>query len=562
MVELTEELKREIGQHFVFGFHGHEMSDDIRTLIRDYYLGNVILMKRNVQSIVQVHTLVTELQRIAKEAGHVRPLMIGIDQENGLVSAFSSTINLDAGTQFPGAMALAASGSIDLAEQVSAASGREVRLAGINWAYSPVADVNIDPRNPVIGVRSYGDDPNEVARYVQAVSQGLTSAGIAPSAKHFPGHGNTHTDSHLSLPVIEATTESLAVNELPPFRALISSGIASIMTGHMALPRITGDDTPCSLSRAITTDLLRGTLGYDGVIVTDCLEMEAVAETAGVEKGAVRALQAGADIVMICHRFDRHVGALEAAYSAAREGQLDLEALRASGLRIEKMKDKFTGGWAKVLETPIDAEQVSRIKMENVALSKQAYSRTIAPIRPLQSNAFPLSKAGHAVLFTPRMQSINPAVDDPEGALRDGQGRLRNTAGPSYQALSASLALRTPVYHVVYSPENGVLPGDKETIRGASSLIFALRNGFEAGAWQMEYLKALVLEEADIADRLVLVSTCAPYDLMNAQLEKLANVPCLATFEFTIPAMDALAAVLFGEAEALGSLPVKIQSSV
>ncbi|KAF9813278.1 hypothetical protein IEO21_05662 [Rhodonia placenta] len=548
--------KREIGQHFLFGFHGHHVSDDIRTLICDYYLGNVILMKRNVQSIAQVQALVTDLQRLAKEAGHERPLMIGIDQENGLVSAFSSTAHADAGTQFPGAMALAATGSVQLAEQVSAASGAEMRLAGINWAYSPVADVNNDPRNPVIGVRSFGDDPQDVSRYVQAVSRGLTSAGIAPSAKHFPGHGNTHTDSHLSLPVIEATRESLDATELPPFKALIDSGVASIMTGHMALPLITGDATPASLSRAVTTDLLRDALGFRGVIVTDCLEMDAVAATAGVAPGAVRALQAGADVVMICHRFDRHLAALNATYDAVRAGVLPAAALAESGRRIAAMKDAFTGGWDAVLGAKLDAGQVRRLKTDNALLGTQAYARTVAPLRPLRPGALPLAKAGHAVLFTPRVQSINPAVDDNEGALRDAAGRLRNTAGPSYEALSKSLAAHVPVHHIVYAPGDTVVPSDQEKIRGASSLVFAVRNAFEAGAWQIDYLRAVVQDGVVAPEKLVLVTTCAPYDLMNLDMSEVKDVPCLATFEFTVPAMAALADVLFGVSEAKGTLPV------
>ncbi|KAI0632880.1 glycoside hydrolase [Trametes polyzona] len=561
MTTLSEEQRREIGQHFVFGFHGHEVSEDIKTLIKDYHLGNVILFKRNVQSIAQVHRLVHELQLLAKEAAHTRPLMIGIDQENGLVSAFRAIPSGEAGTQFPGAMAVAATGSVDLASEVTAATAQELRAAGINWAYSPVGDVNSDPRNPVIGVRSFGDDAGTVARYVQAVSAALTSGKVAPSAKHFPGHGNTHVDSHLSLPRILVDKAALKATELVPFEAVIRDGIASIMTGHMALPLVTGDDTPCSLSRAITTDLLRGELGYEGVIVTDCLEMEAVAEKYGSEGGAVLSLQAGADVAMICHTFTRHVGAIKATYAAVEDGRISLEALKISGTRIAQMKDKFAGTWEDVL-APFDAAHTAQLKKDHSLLSRRAYQASISHI-PNSRPFVRLSKIGPAVLFTPRMENINPAVDDPEGQLRDAAGRLRNTAGPSYLAFAAAIAQRVPaVEHVVYTPQEEITDALKENLRAATSVIFATRNGYERGAWQVEYLRRIVdvVRGADSdggPQKMVAVATCAPYDLLSEAAGRGLEVPALATYEFTIPALEAVTAAIYGEADVVGSIPVR-----
>ncbi|KAI0341261.1 glycoside hydrolase [Trametopsis cervina] len=550
MVELSEEVKREIGQHFVFGFHGHDVSEDIEILISKYYLGNVILMKRNVQDVKQIHGIVQKLQRIAKDAGHERPLMIGIDQENGLVSAFSTA---ECGTQFPGAMALATSGSVEIAEKVSHASASEMRLAGINWDYSPDADVNSDPRNPVIGVRSFGDRPNDVARYACAASKGLTDAKVAPSAKHFPGHGNTHVDSHLSLPRIMASKQDLNQIELVPFKALVESGIASIMTGHMALPVVTETEVPCSLSREITTDLLRVEMGYEGVIVTDCLEMEAVLETYGAEAGAVMALQAGADVVMICHTRSRQQGAIEKTYDAVANGALTLASLRESGKRVQALKSQFAGTWDEVLSTPFDADKWAALKEANASISRQAYISAMTLLRdpkktlPLQSQA-----STPVLIFTPRVESINLAVDDADGVLRDGEGRLRNTAGPSYTAFAAAVARRVATQHVVYGSEEE-LP--EAALVSASSVIFATRNGFEKGAWQVEYLRRLVQRLGD--KPLVVVSTCAPYDVLGAK-----DIPgaVLATLEFTVPALETAAQVIFGEVEAKGVLPVDIST--
>lgn len=393
-----------------------------------------------------------------------------------------------------------------------------------------------------------------------AVSNGLTTQNVAPSAKHFPGHGNTHVDSHLSLPRILVDKASLASTELVPFKALIRDNIGSIMTGHMALPNITGDDTPCSLSRAITTDLLRGELGYNGVVVTDCLEMEAVAETYGSEGGAVRSLQAGADIVMICHTYSRHVGAIEATYAAVAEGKLPFGDLAASGKRIAALKDKVAGSWDAVF-APFQADQVAALKKEHQLLSWSAYAASISHI-PNSKPFTLLSTAGPAVLFTPRMESLNRAVDDAESQLRDAAGRIRNTAGPSYSTFAKFIAARVPaVEHIIYAPEDEVSAGLAEKLAAAGSIVFATRNGFDKGAWQVAFLEK-VLQDASsgargVDGRFVAVSTCGPYDLLA--LKEVA-VPAIATFEFTVPALEAAAAAIYGENAITGRVPVKMVS--
>ncbi|THH21594.1 hypothetical protein EUX98_g8347, partial [Antrodiella citrinella] len=230
-MKLTDDLKKEIGQHFVLGYHGPTLSKDILTLIAaPYYLGNVIFMKRNVAGTgegkaggrpQEISEIMAALQTNARSAGQERGLGIGTDQEGGLVSAFSTE---NVVTQFPGAMALASisdsstSPSLSVTEQVYAAQGKELSMLGVNWTYAPIGDVNSDSRNPVIGVRSFGDDPTKVAGYVSAACKGLVSQGVAPSIKHFPGHGDTHIDSHLGLPRIRKGLEELEKTELVPWR--------------------------------------------------------------------------------------------------------------------------------------------------------------------------------------------------------------------------------------------------------------------------------------------------------------------------------------------------------
>lgn len=351
------------------------------------------------------------------------------------------------------------------------------------------------------------------------------------------------------------TKAELAEVELVPFKSLIDNDIATIMTGHMALPEVTGDDTPCSLSRKITTDLLRDELGFKGVIVTDCLEMEAVAEKYGFEGGAVMALEAGADVVMICHRMDRQQGALEATYAAVQEGRLSIEDLRASGKRIAALKNAFTDRQVDFMGgKTVDMKHWAEMKQQHIALSNQVYASAMTVLHK-SDHSIPLHHTGGVVVvFTPRMESVNLAVDDAEGVLRDSHGRLRNTAGPSYYAFAAAVAQRTPAQHIVYAPEAELSQIEEERLQTATAVVFLTRNAFDQGSWQMDCLRRV---HAKIGRRrFVVVSTCAPYDVLEVADSELWDGAVCATMEFTVPAMKAMVQVIFGEAEAQGSLPV------
>ncbi|KAF8920709.1 glycoside hydrolase superfamily [Mucidula mucida] len=508
---LPEAIRREIGQHFVLGYHGHDVSDDIKSLIQTYFVGNVIMMKRN-------------LQTLAKEAGHEQPLLIGTDQEN----------------------------------VTYAATGAQLKLLGVNWAYSPVADVNSDMRNPVIGVRSFGDDPVQVGKYVIASAKGLISSNVAPSAKHFPGHGDTHVDSHLALPKIMKTKAQIDKDELVPFRMLIESDLkptdSTIMIGHMALPLVTGSDEPSSLSKKIVTDILRKELQFDGVVVTDCLEMDAIADPAcggcGVEEGSVRALEAGNDVIMICHTMDRQVGALQKTYEAIESGRMKVEDLQQSGVRIRDMKTRYLGSWDDVLkdlQDPGFSDKWSKAKADSVQDIETAYANSIALLQPGAPGVLPLQADAtkKTLLFTPELESLNKAVDDAEGVLRGKGGEVRNTVGASFLALAAAISQRTKSEHIVV---------DWPSI---SNVVFVLRNANTA-TWQLERLKIVVEEAKSSGVKLVIMSSCTPYDLLG--VSGLESYPCLATFEFTPPAFAAATRVLFGESAAQGEPPVKFSS--
>ncbi len=240
-------------------------------------------------------TLTTSLQKIAHAAGHEQGLFIAIDQENGLVTRIKPPI----AAQLPGAMALGATGDANNAFKVASATAETLKGFGININYAPIADINSEPKNPVIGVRSPSDDPETVGRFVSAQVKGLSENGILPCVKHFPGHGDTAVDSHVGLPVITKSKVELDACELVPFRRAVVEGVESVMTAHIAMPGIgdpsLGEDhsekkLPASLNPG-AIKILREEMKFGGVIVSDCLEMDGVRATFGTEKGAVMALK-------------------------------------------------------------------------------------------------------------------------------------------------------------------------------------------------------------------------------------------------------------------------------
>lgn len=372
-------------------------------------------------------------------------------------------------------------------------------------------------------------------------------------------------DSHLALPVVRDPLSILLATALPPFQALFSdpATCATVMTGHIALPLVTGDDTPSSLSRAITTDLLRDKMGFkEGVIVTDCLEMEAVVQGFGSEGGAVLALKAGADIVMICHTFERHRGAVEATWDAVQKGEWSEDDIQASAQRVRALKDKFAGSWEDATSGMFDHARLEVLKKEHTELSRKAYAAAIALIRgPLPK----ITGVDHVLVLTPEIESLNKAVDDAEGVIRAGPGaaagRIRNTAGPSYLSFAASIAARVPSSkHIVYSRQEGL---NQDDVRAADVVIFVTRNA-DQSPWQTGHLESVLgvlgddkdigKRQEGVASGIVVLQSCAPYDLLSFR-GPLA-VPSLACFEFTPPAFEAAVKVLFGEAEASGTVPV------
>jgi beta-N-acetylhexosaminidase len=329
------EKVRRVGERFMVGFDGHAASPDVKRMIREFGVGHVILFSRNVDSPEQVAELVRELQGVARDAGHTLPLFVAVDQEGGRVSRLP-----EPWTVFPPMRAVGRIGSEEVARKVGAALAAELAACGIRWNLAPDVDVDTNPKNPVIGDRSFGDDPRLVGRLGAAVIHGLQESGVAACAKHFPGHGDTDVDSHLDLPAVDHPRSRLDGVELPPFRAAIEAGVASIMTAHV-LVRTLDERVPATLSPRVVGGLLREELKYDGVIVSDDLEMKAVATHWGAGQGAVKAAQAGCDVLPVCASAEAQVEAIEGVIRALEAETVPWSAMDDACARIRRMKEKY-----------------------------------------------------------------------------------------------------------------------------------------------------------------------------------------------------------------------------
>jgi beta-N-acetylhexosaminidase len=325
-------LDRDVAGLFCIGFHGTSPSLEVLDLIRRGVNG-VILFSRNVAEAEQVAQLVGDLKRAAGD----RPLLVSIDQEGGRVARLRAAHGF---TELPPMQALGRTRDADLARQVGALLGRELRAVGIDQDYAPCVDVNTNPQNPVIGDRSLSSDPAQVAWLGAALAQGLQSEGVAACAKHFPGHGDTSQDSHEGLPRLPHRLERLRRVELPPFAALARAGVASVMTAHVVFEAI-DPDRPATLSAPVLR-LLRDELGFEGCCISDDLEMKAVAEHFPLEETAPGCVLAGVDALLVCHSATVQHRAIDLVRQAVEDGRIPRERIDEARGRVRRLLE-FAG---------------------------------------------------------------------------------------------------------------------------------------------------------------------------------------------------------------------------
>ncbi|KAI9830542.1 MAG: hypothetical protein M1819_005500 [Sarea resinae] len=530
-IDDDDDARKRIGQLFVVGFHGYSASAEVKTLIRTYGVGGVVLFERNIRDAEQLQSLVRALQQEARDAGHEHSLFIGIDQENGLVTRICPPIV----TQLPGAMTLGATGVAEHACQVARATGDMLRFFGINTNYAPVGDVNSEPLNPVIGVRSPGDNPHRVAGYASAAAKGFRQSRIIPCIKHFPGHGDTKVDSHYGLPVMSRERADLERCELIPFRRATAEGIESVMTAHIKIPNIESNGLPASLSPA-ALDLLRTSLNYDGMVVTDCLEMDGVRSTYGTEAGSVLAFKAGNDSVMICHTYDVQVASIEKVYDALKSGEISPERIDEALGRVRKVKAKHLQ-W-NTTSNPTPMSELATLNKAHDQLSREIYSKSTTLVRA-EEGTLPLSGTSKTVFLSPGQETaLGGAVHSGEYEMRDARvhaefiGVLRGHNRGTVD---------------LYYTKSGLLEDSWKLVKEADAVILETRNAHQS-TWQRDFAFQL----AKLSLKLIVIATCDPYDFLDdAQIKTYITIyePTLAAF---IPAVD----VIFGLSRAQGTLPI------
>jgi beta-N-acetylhexosaminidase len=424
-------------------------------------------------------------------------------------------------------MALGAAASVDVTRIAYRTIGEELSALGITLDFAPVADVNTNPQNPVIGVRSFGDDPRRVAEHVRAAIGGLHDAGVASAAKHFPGHGDASVDSHHELPAIERDASQLRGVEFVPFRAAIAAGVDAIMTGHLALPLVDPSGAPATMSRVLLTDLLRGELGFDGVICTDCMQMDAIASGARSGESAVAAVAAGADLVTFSSSVEAAREAVDALRAAVQDGRLDPGQIERSLARVTALRTR------SVERRGADIASVGGQSHRNTALDVARKAITI--VRD-PASSIPLSLHAGQKIFVVQF-------DGPSATPAESTGKQTTLFGKSLARSPARVQeqLRTldPAGHEY-----------KQLLMAAGSADVIIAVARRAWAHRLQALA--IADLALTAKPLIVVAVREPYDAAAVP----AEAAVIATYGDDDASMEAAADVLLGKHAATGRLPV------
>ncbi|HUS15314.1 MAG TPA: glycoside hydrolase family 3 N-terminal domain-containing protein [Chloroflexia bacterium] len=517
-------LEQAVGHKLMLAFAGHQPPAAFLERVARGPLGGVTLFRSlNVADPAQVRALTAALQAAARQSGQP-PLLIAADQEGGTLMALAGS------TQFPGNLALGATGSADLARQTGLALGRELAAVGVNVNYAPVCDVNINPVNAVVGPRSFGEDPAAVARLVAALVEGLQAAGVAATLKHFPGHGDTGVDSHNAMPVLSHDAARLERVELPPFAAGLAAGAHLVMTAHIALPALTsGRPLPATLAPTILGDLLRNTLGFRGVIISDAMEMRAISQGSGLVVDAIAAAAAGVDLLILNSDTDEQEAIYAGLCQAADRGLIPAAAVQESAARILHLKSWVAGQTQPPLE--VVACAAHRALAAETATRAITLVRDTAGLLPLR-----LAPGARVAAVVPRPVDLTPADTS------------------SYVTPGLAAALRR--YHrlvdehiIPINPHAGEVAAVADAVAGADLVIMGTINAQEH-AGQVALVERLLASGTPV----VAVALRMPYDLAAYP-----GAPTyLCTYSVLDTAMEALAAALWGVQGCPGRLPVSI----
>jgi len=509
---------------------GADALADVRTNVQTYHVGSYIIYGYPGRSPASVASLISTMQGYAKV-----PLLITADLEGGAGHQFEGA------TRFPRAMAIGATGDPQYAYDAGDFTGREGRAMGVNVNFYPVVDVNNNPENPIINIRSFGESPARVAELGAAYVRGAQTAGIIATAKHFPGHGDTSIDSHLQLPVLDFDRARLDAVELPPFIAAIQAGVKAVMTAHITLPQIDPvAGLPASLSPAITTSLLRNELGFKELVVTDALTMQAITQNFGSDQAPIMAIKAGADIALIPADIPE---AFAAVKSAVQSGEIPRTQLDAAVRRLLNAK-----AWAglDVRRTPDLGQIGNRVGTAAARAKAQEIIEHALTLVKDDRNSIPLALSPDEEVLLLNF-------------LDSGGGDLTDDSGRAFQSEFVTRHLRTLYLEVT----PGTTASEAEAILHQSQAygtvvvscflrLAAYRGSLSLSDVQQNLLRALALRSG----ALVFVLFGSPY-LLNF----IPELPSYAlAYEFYPGAEAAMVRAIFGEIPFQGRLPVTVGS--
>lgn len=495
---------------------GTEMSDAVKQHLSENAWNGVILFAKNVADKAQTERFINAIHDNAA----LSPF-IAVDQEGGLVDR----LRFPDMSLAPGLMALGAANNVEHTYEAHRIMGQELKQLGIHLDFAPCLDVNNNPLNPIIGVRSFGADPQLVARHGEAAIRGLRDGGVAPTAKHFPGHGNTAFDSHQALATISSSREAMEATELVPFRAAVAAQVEAIMTAHITFPALDPSNLPATLSKPLLTGLLREELGYQGVIVTDSLAMKAVADHWGFAEATVLSVEAGADLILALGSFERHLEALNGLVAAVESGRISEARLDESLARLQALYDRYHG---RPESDPVFAP-AHRAAMQSIT------DQTVTILRD-ELSLIPFDSAKQ-----PNLLIIAPDVL-PQSPLGEVQPRR-----PMAEAFTQN-GFTVSEMNYNQSMNGPAIPELCHHAAEADAVILAMYARGPLSDTQKRIYEEVLSHNANLA----VVALSSPY-IVN-ELPDLKC--CLTAFGYGDLSIDAIAKVLTGQMAAQGQLPL------
>ncbi|MGD6730430.1 MAG: beta-N-acetylhexosaminidase [Pleomorphochaeta sp.] len=509
------DLKHQIGQHIIIGFQASEMDEDFISAVKNYKIGNVILFARNITSKAQINKLVKDIYNLIEKEVGVIPF-ITIDQEGGMVTRLS-----DDCVNIPGAMALSATNNEEYIRRSTQINCKQLRELGINCNLAPVLDVNCNKDNPVIGVRSYSDNPEKVANIATTIINTYEENNLLCVGKHFPGHGDTNLDSHLTLPTVDKDLESLKKMELLPFKVAIEKGLPAIMTSHIIYPSLEKEAIPATMSKAIITDLLRDEMGFEGLVFSDDMEMNAIKNYYGTAKGVIESLKAGADLMFVSHHPKTAIEVCEEIYKAYENNEFDNRMWENSLKRILLFKESY----AKIKN------------IEPITEEDRKYNRQIKEASISLYKGTPYKFKDKPLFISPNLfQATNVSNNFTSLSFSKEISKYFNRE----YLICSSNPDKEEIEKLVVDVKN----------MGITDLIFGVYNSH---LYKGQEMLIRELKTNDIP--LTVVALRNPYDLKN--LDDISDLS-IAAYEYTKESIEIIARILKEEIPLTGKIPVSM----